>query len=109
MVHVEGFDLKECPHCKGGPEFRKKDNYSAHTFWRVTCTKCGCGTYCDDDGYGYEDDPGKERAATEWNQRAEDVQHKLDVNYILENGKEISTKEATAGVEPIDWSKESFF
>lgn len=40
---------------------------SAHTFWRVACDDCGCGTWCDDDGYGYEDEPGRQRAIDEWN------------------------------------------
>lgn len=70
MFRTDGFDLKECLHCKGDPEFVSKENYSAHTFWRVVCSKCGCGTWCDDDGYGHEDNPGKELAAMEWNQRA---------------------------------------
>lgn len=62
-------DLDVCPHCGGTAEFVSKQNYSAHEFWRVVCSKCGCGTWCDEDGYGHIDDPGKELAAMEWNQR----------------------------------------
>ena len=69
MINVEGFDLKMCPYCGGEPEFESKENYSAHTFWRVVCSKCGCGTWCDEQGYGHEDNNGKELAALEWNQR----------------------------------------
>lgn len=69
MFKVDGFGLEACPHCGGEPEFVSKENYSAHTFWRVVCSECGCGTECDDDGWGYEDDPGKERAVKEWNRR----------------------------------------
>lgn len=69
MFKVEGFDLKACPHCGGAPEFISKENYSAHTFWRVVCCECGCGTMCDDMGDGYEDDPGKTLAAMDWNRR----------------------------------------
>lgn len=61
--------LKNCPFCGGKADFEKKDNYSAHTFYRVVCRDCGCGTYCDEDGYGYEDNPGKQKAAEIWNRR----------------------------------------
>lgn len=71
MTNIDGFDLKDCPHCSGKPDFISKENYSSHTFWRVVCNKCGCGTWCDENGYGHEDDTGKALAALEWNQRME--------------------------------------
>lgn len=64
---VQGFELKACPHCGGEPDFEYKDDYSAHRFWRVACSECGCGTMCDDDGWGHADEPGKLLAVQEWN------------------------------------------
>ena len=70
MVIVDGFHLKNCPYCGGNPEFISKEQ-SSHTFWRVVCIKCGCGTWCDGNGYGHEDAIGKELSALEWNQRSD--------------------------------------
>lgn len=66
--------LNPCPFCGGEADFEYKENYSAHTFWRIVCDKCGCGTWCDDDGFGYEDNPGKQKAIEAWNRRVKDVE-----------------------------------
>ena len=63
-------ELLPCPHCGGTADFVWKDSYSSHRFWRVVCDECGCGTWCDDDGYGHEDEPGRQMAIREWNERA---------------------------------------
>lgn len=66
--------LKPCPFCGGEVDFEYKENYSAYTFWRIVCDKCGCGTWCDDNGFGYEDDLGKQKAIEDWNRRVKDVE-----------------------------------
>ena len=67
---TKDFELQPCPHCRGHGDFVSKADYSGHAFWRVVCDECGCGTWCDEDGYGHEDDPGMRQAAEEWNARA---------------------------------------
>lgn len=54
--------LLPCPFCGGEADFEEED-YSAHTYWRVICLECRCGTG------GYCDNPGKKRAIDAWNKR----------------------------------------
>ncbi len=61
--------LLPCPFCGGKADFESKENYSAHAFWRIVCNECGCGTWCDEDGFGYEDNQGKQKVIDEWNNR----------------------------------------
>lgn len=61
--------LLPCCHCGGMAEIKSEENYSAHTFWRVICSRCGRGTWYDNKGYGYEDDPGRKKAIAEWNRK----------------------------------------
>ena len=68
MVRMDGFLLGTCPHCGSMPKFVRKER-DRHVFWRVACMNCGCGTWCDTDGYGHMDRNGKALSVAEWNAR----------------------------------------
>jgi transcription elongation factor Elf1 len=62
--------LKPCAHC-GHEAALSSVPYMGHMFWRVVCTGCGVGTWCDAQGLGHVDGPGRQLAILEWNSRTD--------------------------------------
>lgn len=63
--------LKPCAHC-GKAAITICRRYRGNDFWRVVCTGCGIGTYCDGQGLGHmKNKDGLELAILEWNSRTE--------------------------------------
>lgn len=81
-------ELKKCPFCGGKAEINFKEDYSAHRFYWVECSKCDARTS------DFEDNPGKEKAISSWNHRYPRVE---EAKLLEEIGKKIFRAEVYNG------------